>query len=123
MSNPTISTEIHTKTTAETVLCAVNMMPYLQGSVVSGAWSGETLSASPTMEASSSALTISSASRNTTGSMIVNGTTVYTNCGYKFLAAAGTAGVTYIVEGTVATSLSQIRQFGSRIAVVAQPVT
>jgi hypothetical protein len=121
--NVTISTEIHTKTTAEVVLCSVNMMPYLDGSVVNGAWVGETLSGTVTMQPSSSGLTLSNPSRNTTGSMIVNGTTVYTNCGYKFKATGGTAGLTYIAEATFATDLGQTRQFGSQIAVVTQPVT
>lgn len=89
------ATEVHVKTTGETVPIAINYEPKLD--------SGETLSGTPTVTASSSALTISSVAIST-GSLTISGRTVAASQAITCLAAAGTAGVTYTLTAKANTS-------------------
>lgn len=69
--------------------------------------SGETLSGTPTITASSSTVTVSGAAINSSGSMVVLGTTVATSKVVTFYVAAGTSGKAYNFNVSVGTNNSQ----------------
>lgn len=109
------SREIREKTLSETVFCSVDFSGYLA--------SGETISGTPTVTPSSSKLTCTSVSANTSGTIVINNTTVAANKAVTWLAAAGTTDVTYIQEVRIQTTSSQVRYFGARLKVIADPTT
>lgn len=80
---------------------------------------GETLSGTPTVTASSSLLTTSNVAINTSGTMVILGTTVATSKAVQFRVAAGTTGKTYNCLITVATNESQTFKRNVLIDVVA----